>query len=473
MKRAELVFNIVSIPVDILSLALAAIASFLLRVRLDPYLPIVSIPSLADFFEILVWVIPGMLLIYAFAGLYNLKGTRKFYREAVRVIIATTIALFIVILVFFFDQRLFPSRLIILNAWLFAIVFVIFGRFILKQVQRMLLSRGKGLHKLVVIGDGVATDLIQYIKNHPSTGYKVVAELSHTPELLDHLEHLYQEEGVEEILHVNSNQSSSEIARLVKFARAKGLNFNYVPNLYDTQQNIVSAETLYGTPVISLKNTPLVGWGSVSKRIFDIIVSILSTIITLPIMLVIMLMIKLDSPGPVFYVAQRGGMGKDFPFLKFRSMYTHLSVGDGYGGEDAEKVREELARNSIRQGPIPKIQNDPRVTKVGRFLRKTKLDEIPQFLNVIKGDLSMVGPRAHVLDELEKYRDQHRRLFTIKPGIFGLAQIAQMDKPDLSFEEEVQLNTEYIENWSTWLDIKILANSFYYLFFKSKNDLNT
>jgi lipopolysaccharide/colanic/teichoic acid biosynthesis glycosyltransferase len=152
-------------------------------------------------------------------------------------------------------------------------------------------------------------------------------------------------------------------------------------------------------------------------------------------------------------------------------MFKHLSVGEDFGGQEAEKIRLELWKKNDRggeSGPFLKIKDDPRVTKVGKFLRRSKLDEIPQFWNVLKGDMSMVGPRAHVLDEVGKYRDRYPRMFSIKPGIFGLSQIAQVSWPDLPFDEEIRLNTFYIENWSLWLDIKILAKSFWLLFFAKK-----
>jgi len=214
------------------------------------------------------------------------------------------------------------------------------------------------------------------------------------------------------------------------------------------------------------------GWGRVAKRILDIAASFICLVVTSPFFLLIAIAIKINSPGKVIYSAVRGGRGKDFKFYKFRSMYSHLSVGEDYGGEQAEKIRQELWKKNERggeSGPFLKIKHDPRVTKVGRFLRKTKLDEIPQFWNVLKGDMSMVGPRAHVLDEVGRYRNRYRRMFSIKPGIFGMSQIAQIGMPDLPFEEEIALATYYIENWSLWLDIKILTKSFWLLLFGSKS----
>jgi lipopolysaccharide/colanic/teichoic acid biosynthesis glycosyltransferase len=152
-------------------------------------------------------------------------------------------------------------------------------------------------------------------------------------------------------------------------------------------------------------------------------------------------------------------------------MYSHLSVGDEYGGKQAEQIRHELWKKNNRggeDGPFLKVKDDPRVTRIGKFLRRSKLDEIPQFWNVLIGDMSLVGPRAHVLDEVEKYRTRYARMFSIKPGIFGLSQMSQLTWPDLPFEEEIRLNTFYIENWSLWLDIKTMTQTFWLLFFGKK-----
>ena len=293
--------------------------------------------------------------------------------------------------------------------------------------------------------------------------------LSFLAELPEKLEAFYRENKIDEILQANPNLGEEDNLKLVQFARNKGLKFSFVPNLFEVQRNIVETDNLNGIPIISLKNTPLDGWGKVTKRILDVILSFICLVLTSPLFLLIIVIIKLDSKGRVIYSATRGGQGKDFKFYKFRSMFAHLSVGEDYGGSEAEKVRQELWKKNDRGGeasPFLKIKHDPRVTKFGRFLRKTKLDEIPQFWNVLKGDMSMVGPRAHVLDEVGKYRSRYFRMFSIKPGIFGLSQIAQMTWADLPFEEEIRHNTYYIENWSIWLDIKILAQSFWLLFFK-------
>ncbi|GAC1412446.1 MAG: sugar transferase [Candidatus Doudnabacteria bacterium] len=473
MKRTELFFNIVSIPVDIISLILAGLVSFYIRLKLNPVIPISFGLNFNQYLIFVSKAVPALLIVFAFAGLYNLRGTRRFSAELYKIIVAISIALFAMILIFFFDQTIFPSRLILLVAWLTGIVFMVIGRFLLKKVQVSYLTKGYGLHRLVVIGNGVTEEasVINYVKRRKDLGYQVVAELQDRQDLLEELEKIYKQDKFEEILQANFNLSAQTNSKLAQFSRNKGLVYNFVPNIFDVQKKNVETSEIEGIPVISLKNTPLDGWGQVYKRIFDIVISLICLIITSPLFLIIAIWIKVDSKGKIFYSAPRAGRGKPFLFHKFRSMYSHLSVGTEYGGEQAEKVRKELWKVNARggeEGAFLKIKEDPRVTKVGKFLRRTKLDEIPQFINVLRGNMSMVGPRAHVLDEVDRYKDRYPRMFTVKPGIFGLSQIAQLSLPDLPFDEEIKLNTSYIENWSILMDFTVLIKTFYYMFLVSK-----
>jgi len=477
MKKSELIFNIVSVPIDAIMLLLAGLASFYLR--LEPTViakPIIYQLDIKQYLGFALSIIPLLVLFLSFLGLYNMRGVRKFWRESSGVIIGISLGLLVVILMFFFDQTIFPSRFIILSSWVLGIIFVICGRTILRMVQRSLFAKGIGLHRLAIIkGNDGSFRVIEKIYKDRSLGYEVVKDLNYSKNSLDELESVYQAGKLDEILQANSTLSDVENLKLAEFARNKGLRFSFLPNLFEVQRNIIETENLNGLPVISLKNTPLDGWGKVSKRLLDVIVSFICLLLTLPLFIIISLAIKFDSRGKIIYSAKRGGRGKDFKFYKFRSMYKHLSVGEDFGGETAEKIRQELWQKNDRggeSGPFLKIKDDPRVTKVGRFLRRSKLDEIPQFWNVLIGDMSMVGPRAHVLDEVERYRARYPRMFSIKPGIFGLSQIAQVSWPDLPFEEEIRLNTFYIENWSVWLDVKILAKTFWLLFFAKKPKTN-
>ncbi len=430
MKRSELIFNIISIPVDITSLLFAGVMSFYIRLYLDTRFPVLFKPDLKEFILNLLTIIPILLLIFAFAGLYNLRGTRKFSYEFSRIIVAITIALLLIVFIFFFDQTFFNSRLIILIGWLVSILVLGLSRYVLKKIQVVLLNKGLGLHNLVVVGSRENQHpMLEQIRKDKNFGYEIVAEIKADENVLEKLDQIYQKQRFEELLQADPSAPAYLNSQLLQFARQKGLTFNYLPDIFDVQRNHLETLTIDGIPVISIKNTPLTGWGSVVKRIFDIILSLISLVLTSPFFLIIAIAIKIDSKGKVFYAAPRGGYKKDFTFFKFRTMYSHLSVGKEYGGQEAEKIRQELWKQNARggeSGAFLKIKDDPRVTRVGKILRKTKLDEIPQFFNVLRGDMSMVGPRAHVIDEVDRYRDQYRRIFSIKPGIFGLSQIAQI-----------------------------------------------
>ncbi len=477
MKKAELIFNLISVPFDAISLLLASLASFYLRKHTIDFVgPIVYNLELTEFMLFVYEIIPVLLIIFALLGLYNLTGTRKFVREFGKIIIGVSLGLLLLVILFFFDQSIFPSRFIILVTWILGIIFVMSGRLILRFIQVELFKKGIGLHKLAVIRGRTSESLaVEAMYKNPENGYEVTSEMEFSEEGMLRLEKLYFNNKLDEILQANASLNDEQNLRLVQFARDKGLKFSFVPNLFEVQSNIIETSDLNGIPVISLKNTPLDGWGKVAKRILDILASFVCLVLTSPLFVIVSLAIKFGSPGKVIYSAPRGGRGKNFSCYKFRSMYSHLSVGEEYGGEEAEKIRKELWQKNDRggaDGPFLKIKGDPRVTRIGRFLRKTKLDEIPQFWNVFVGDMSMVGPRAHVLDEVERYRSRYPRMFSIKPGIFGLSQTAQMSWPDLPFEEEIKLNISYIENWSLWLDMKILGKSFWLLFFgpKAKGD---
>lgn len=471
MKRSELFFNIFSVPLDAIMLFTAAWVSFYTRVHSTNLVgPVQYELVLSKFLWTAGAVLPVVLLIFACIGLYNLRGARKLFWQFSRILIGVSLALFLVMLLFFFNNQLFPSRFIILATWGYGIAFVFVGRIVLQMFQQALFRAGKGLHNVVIV-NGTNTDskIIEDSLRNPRWGLKVVKELSFDGGVIAELQSLYNAHRLDEIIQANPTLTDQQNLQLLEFARSKGLAYSYVPNVFDVQRNVREVFDYHGIPLISIKNTPLDGWGKVAKRIMDIALSALAMIILSPVYLIVYLAVRLETPGPAIYPALRGGHGKDFWFYKFRSMHTNLSPG--LGGEEAEKFRQQLWEKNDRGGkdaPFLKVKDDPRVTKVGRIIRKTKLDELPQFWNVFKGDMSLIGPRAHVLDEVERYRNQYRRMFSIKPGIFGVSQIAQMSLPDLPFEEEVRLNTYYIENWSLWLDIKTLFNSAYLIFFGAK-----
>lgn len=472
MKKSELVFNLLSIPFDALAIILAGVVSFYLRYQTNSFVgPVLFELSLSEFLLIMVRVVPVIILIFAALRLYSQTGTRRFLFELNRVVVGLSLAAFLTIILFFFNQSIFPSRFIILAAWAFSIIFVLISRWILKSIQRIFFFKGYGLHRLALInGAGTEAAVIKKVLQNRRYGYEVVAELDNNPELLNQLEKLFEKSRVDEIVQANHTANSDTNLSLVAFARRHGVQFSFVPNLFEVQRNVIELNNLKGIPVISLKNTPLDGWGKATKRGLDILVSSICLGLVSPIFLALAIAIKLDSPGPIIYSAIRVGRDRNFKFYKLRSMFTHLSVGEKYGKDQASELLNQLIKDNEgnRNGPLHKIKDDPRVTRVGKFLRRTKLDEIPQFWNVLIGDMSMVGPRPHLPEQVEQYRKSNGRVLSIKPGIFGYTQIAQSELPTLPFEEEIRLDTYYIENWSLRMDISILFKSFVILFWEKK-----
>ncbi|MBI4363698.1 MAG: sugar transferase [Candidatus Doudnabacteria bacterium] len=457
MKRSELLFNLISILVDFLMVMLSGIAAFYFRFRLEEVRPILYNLQIADYLRVLFLVSPLIILLLAAAGLYNLKGTRRLAHELYKIVLAISSGLLLVVILFFFNQTVFPSRLIILLSWALAIVLVSIGRVLLRIVQISALKRGVGLHKLVVIDltDNPSATLVSEIKSRPELGYKIVGIVNYREgdaDLIARLEDLRKSSGIDDMLQVNPAIPHDVNNRLLQFCRDYGIKFNFVPDLFETSKTAVDIETIAGVPIIVLKGTPLEGWGRVIKRFVDIVISFLGLVISSPIFLLTALAIRLESKGPVFFHQPRAAGLGSFECYKFRSMYYEMSEGT----ESGDKLREELEKQNARLGPFVKIRNDPRVTKVGKFIRRTKIDELPQFWHILRGQMSLVGPRVHMVKEVEKFQDNYKKIFIIKPGATGLTQITQAYNPELSFEEEIRLDTFYIENWSIWLDFYII-----------------
>lgn len=236
--------------------------------------------------------------------------------------------------------------------------------------------------------------------------------------------------------------------------------------LYHISENFFLEDLIYNPdrlwPILAFeyKPSPLDGWNRVFKRAFDIVSSLILLILLSPLFLLIALIQKLHTPWPVLYVQKRVGRnGKLFNFIKFRSMYSHLSTGDKYGGKEAEQMYEELINSdaNTRKWPLAKIEWDPRVTPFGRFLRKTSLDELPQLFSVLIGDMSLVWPRPHMESEVKKYSAWHTRLLRLKPWITWYAQIFGRDK--LNFDQEAKLDLYYTQNRSLFLDLYVLLST--------------
>ena len=459
MKRSELAFTLALVPLDYLALVLAGIAAYYSRFL--PYFttirPVIFSLTLKEYLAILS---PSLLIwigVFAAAGLYS-TYRRSIARELSRVFLATSTSMALVFSILFFSRTFFDSRFIALAAWFFSIVFISIGRLAIRGFQRSLMSVGIGVHRIALIGSNDTAETFKDLfEKKPRFGLQIVSSFkTFDATTAKKLKTLKQQDLIDEILLADPEANKNMTLALIAFTDVEHLGFRYSADLFATAVGRSVIHMFSGIPVIEVQKTPLDGWGAIYKRLFDIVGSLILIVLTSPIMILTAIAIKLDSKGPILFsrldddkrMTRIGQGGKPFPYFKFRSMVPHT-----------HNMRyKELSEKDTRKGsPMVKIANDPRITRVGNFIRKYSIDELPEFFLVLTGKMSLVGPRPHMPEEVAKYKPEHKKVLTIKPGITGLAQIS--GRADLDFDEEVRLDTYYIEHWSPWMDLYILLKT--------------
>lgn len=437
-------------------LMLAAVCAYALRVGsfVTDIRPVIYTLRLNDyiFYSILVAII--WLIIFALAGLYSIER-RKLNEEISKIFLACSTGILTLIVAIFLKRELFSSRFIILAVWGFSILYVTFGRLIIYEIKKFLLKRGVGSKKIIIIGQHKNTQILETeLKTHPAWGYQILKIYpTFDDQIKKEILELVSAQEVDEIIQTDPKLDRKTTLDLIDFTEANHIVFKFSADIFRTKTSSIKIDTLAGLPIFEINKTKLEGWGRVYKRIFDIIIALILIILTSPIMIITAIAIKVNSKGPVFFskkddgspVVRIGQYGKPFKYFKFRSMIDK---------SDSLRYSEALKKQNLRSGPLTKFKDDPRITRVGKFIRKFSIDELPEFFLVLTGKLSLVGPRPHYPEEVAEYKDYHKRVLDIKPGITGLAQIS--GRSDLSFDEEVKLDVYYIENWSMWLDLQIL-----------------
>lgn len=458
-KKLDLLFVGLHLPVDFLLVILAGITSYKLRF----YEPITEIRpvlydfSLKSFSVLLIYLAIFLVFIFAISGVYKIHKRTSFFEEIIKLFTTTSFAMMFVIVFVFFKREFFSSRFVILAGSVFLVFYLTLARAILRKIRHSLYKRGVGVSSIILVGSGRNFNVIKdSITRNYRMGYKIVDTALNFNEFCELYNSKY-DGSVDEVINVNNIKDDEDI-KFMDFCEQNHIVFKYVADLFDSRSANIGIDTLAGIPVMEIKKTKLDGWGRITKRAFDIISASFCIILFSPIMLIIAILIKLDSKGPIIYKNKRVGQnGKNFDTLKFRSMYYNMSTG--VGNEEQQKEAIELEKKLIeekntRTGAIYKIKDDPRVTRIGHFIRKTSLDELPQFFNAFIGNMSIVGPRPHQEREVAAYKKEHLRVLDIKPGITGVAQVS--GRSDLNYEDELKLDLYYIDNWTFLTDLKIV-----------------
>jgi len=477
MKRSEVIINISLVAVDILMIMLGFTAAYYARLYASDFVPVKWVLPFSEYIQYLALFIPVWLGVFAAMGLYTFRGVGNWAKEIFKSLLSVSAVLSLMIIIIFFNRDQFFSRLIIIYAWVFISFFVLAGRLLLRGLQRFLYRYGVGIRRLLLVGaDGKAGEIIEYLDRHRDQGWEIVGVMDEKLQKGEKVGQYRVLGGIDRLSKINKRYFLDEIwltgeagdrymMNLISFCHDRDLVFRFVPSVLAVVSANVETQSMAGIPLIALRETALEGWGRIIKRLLDIVFSLIVLLVSWPVLLVIAIAIKLDSPGPVLYPHTRvGRKGRLFTIYKFRSMRAELSVGDGFGGKKAEVIRKKLEEMNEAEGPMFKIKNDPRITRVGKFIRKTRLDELPQFWNVLIGDMSVIGPRPPLPSEVEKYEKHQLKRLVTKGGITGPWQVT--GRHDLDFDDIVKLETYYIENWSLILDWQIFFKTIWLMLTK-------
>jgi exopolysaccharide biosynthesis polyprenyl glycosylphosphotransferase len=404
----------------------------------------------------------GFFLLYAALvvlacvtqDLYRTPRDRSFVDETLRVAKATGIATVLLVLFIFISGYKDISRLVIVVTGAQNFLSLSGWRYLKKKIITGRTLRGIGISRVLVVGVGkMGRGLASWLTENPHLGYTVCGFLdthrngdARVLGTVRDLRAVALAHFVDE-LFVTLPADGELVKETFLEARRLGLNLHVVPDIYDGLGWRAALHKIGGFPVMDLHEHPIPAVGLAIKRAADVVGAFLGLILAIPILALAALWIRSDSPGPVFYVALRvGWKGRKFRCYKLRTMVT-----------EADEQKTSLRGMNERNGPFFKMDNDPRITRCGRWLRKFSFDELPQLWNVFIGDMSLVGPRPHPVDDFERYDLEHLRRLDVKPGMTGLWQVKARQDP--SFETNIALDLEYIENWNLLLDFKILCST--------------
>jgi exopolysaccharide biosynthesis polyprenyl glycosylphosphotransferase len=399
-----------------------------------------------------------LLLIYRINGVYGRRRSQGWIDEVTGLASGALLGVAIMIVAVFYLRPFGYSRLVFVYGVVAIIALLALSRAVDRVWQGILRRRGIGLRRVFVVGGGaLGRMIVQNLVAQPELGYQVLGfvddELRPALGRLAYLgtcadvSRLVRQLDVDEVFIALPSASHLKITEILIACAKQNVRFRIVPDFYELSLNQVDVMEINGIPLIGLRDTPLQGSSQVLKRVVDVVLAGCALILAAPLLLLLAVLIRLDSPGPILVRQERiGRRGRPFDFYKFRSMR-----------QGADRELQALLKFNEASGPIFKIKNDPRRTRIGRWMRRFSLDELPQLFNVLRGDMSLIGPRPPFPHEVAQYQDWHRRRLEVAPGLTGLWQVS--GRSELPFDEMALLDIWYIENWSLGLDFKILART--------------
>ncbi len=463
----SLVHNFLLVVGDSLALVAAFATAYILRVTLS-HKALEAQVHARTYIGVFLVLLPFWILVFTLLGLYNESIHEKRFNEAGRLLVGSFIGmLFVVFWDFLAPKPILPARLVPIYGFVLAFLFLLIFRSLARVLKIIVQRFGYGITNILLVGDTEITkELVGSLSDSRRSGYAIVGVVGGANISLKETGlKIYKDfetackaigsDNINGIVQTELYSDSVQNDAVLNYAQGHHIAYRFIPGNAGLFVGNINVELFRSSiPVIAVHQTPLLGWGRVVKRLFDLLVGSLLIIIASPIFLLVAILQKLTGRGPVFFRQERlTRFDQKFRVFKFRTLkikYNGLLPEEGF----AKMGKPELAKKFRANGDY--LANDPRLTTFGRILRRTSLDELPQLFNVIKGDLSLVGPRALVPRELDAHAKRNA-ILSVKSGLTGLAQVS--GRRSINFEERRQLDVYYVQNWSFWLDISILLKT--------------
>lgn len=457
-KKSDMVLRLTLMVGDAFVLILSFAMAYFIRVHVDPR-PYVFESQLAEFTMTIVWLVPILIIVLATLGLYKKSiflGKNRL-EELGRLLVAAVLSVAALIVYdFFTGKNLFPVRVVAVYSVILSFVFLVAERMLVKLIIKQVFKKNYGTKTVVIIGNQKTTGyLADYIAANPEAGYRIsgiVAGKRYIPKDLrkyqySSLKEAIRRKKVDVVFQTDEKSTEYVFSQTIN----RHLLYYFVPSEAALSSHFGELELVGNTPAVLVKPTPLYGGLAVVKRMFDLVISLIGIVLTLIPMAIVWLVLKIsDMKHSPMYVDERlTQYNRKFKCYKFRSMKSEYS---GMIAEEAflKMGKPELIKKYRKNGDY--LKNDPRITKIGRFIRRTSIDELPQLFNIFKGDISLIGPRALLPGELRSYGDRSL-ILTVKSGLTGFAQVS--GRRNISFEERRALDIYYVMNWSLLLDAQI------------------
>jgi len=462
-NNASFVYGFFLILGDFLALLAAFVIAYILRVKIDER-PLIQFVSAQNFFVAFLILSIFWIGIFALLGLYSSSIYEKRFKEFGRLLIGSLIGLsFVLSVAYFSKQAIFPARLVPVYGFFLAFTLLVFERNLIRFIRSRLFKYGVGINNILIIGSTPIVKELADIFRKKSSGYHIagvvgyhgtlrnVRKFANFEEAVKHLD----VDNVHSVLQTELYAEPEKNNHILEYAQENHMSYRFIPGNTELFVGNIDVDLFRSSiPVIAVNQTALYGWGRVVKRLFDNFVSLLLIIVMSPVLIILSIVNFLsDFSSPLFVQKRVTRYNQVFNIYKFRTIkkqYNGLSPEEAF-----EKMgKPELIRAYRKNGD--KIPHDPRFTFIGRVMRAFSLDELPQLFNILKGDLSLVGPRALIPEEINQ-ADAKQQIMSVKSGLTGLAQVT--GRRDISFEERRKLDVYYVQNWSFWLDLTILIKT--------------